>query len=81
MERRGTIEDKKGVRDLKLTVNGIERIFDDRITLDEMLKKLNLDTRGIIIDRNMEVVCRSEYDSLMLKEGDRIELIRLVGGG
>ncbi len=66
---------------MKVTVNGKERRFDDALSLSEMLKKLELSTIGIIVERNLEVVCRSEFDILKLQDGDNIELIRLVGGG
>ena len=66
---------------MKITVNGKERNFKEGLRLDEMLAELNLDTRGIIIERNLEVVSRSEFSNLILTDGDNLELIRLVGGG
>ena len=66
---------------MKITVNGEEKTIHDKVTLNDMLKMLALDTTGIIIERNLEVVSRSEYESLALEDGDKIELIRLVGGG
>jgi thiamine biosynthesis protein ThiS len=66
---------------MKVTVNGKEREFEDSTTLSEMLKRLNLDVTGMIIEKNLEVMSRSEYDSAILKDGDKVELIRLVAGG
>ncbi len=66
---------------MKITVNGKEKTFENPLTLSEMLASLKLDTRGIIIERNLEVVSRSEFDTLSIENGDNIELIRLVGGG
>jgi sulfur carrier protein len=66
---------------MKIVVNGKERIFNEGTTLSEMLNTLSLEITGMIIERNLEVVSRSEYDKTALKDGDKIELIRLVAGG
>ena len=66
---------------MKVTVNGKEREFEDSTTLSEMLKRLDLDVTGMIIEKNLEVMSRSEYNNIILKDGDKVELIRLVAGG
>jgi len=66
---------------MKMLVNGSEREFDEGTTLSEMIKSLELDITGMIVERNLTVVSRSEYDSTVLNDGDTIELIRLVAGG
>ena len=66
---------------MKVTVNGKEKIFDDKMTLNELIDKLRLDVTGMIVERNLEVVSRSEYGKTTITDGDKIELIRLVGGG
>ena len=66
---------------MKVTVNGREKIFDDKMTLNELIDKLSLDVTGMIVERNLEVVSRSEYGKTTIADGDKIELIRLVGGG
>lgn len=66
---------------MKIIVNGKEREFEEGTTLNTMLEALNLDITGMIIEKNLEVVSRSEYEKTVLEDGDRIELIRLVAGG
>ena len=66
---------------MKVFVNGKERTFDEGMTLSKMISALNLNVMGMIIERNLEVVSKSEYDKMVLKNGDKVELIRLVGGG
>ncbi len=50
-------------------------------TLIDLVSELGLEQRMIAIERNLEVVPKSEYASTQLKEGDRIELVHMIGGG
>jgi len=49
--------------------------------LSELVTELGLEKRMIAIERNMEVVPKSEYATTQLKEHDRIELVHMIGGG
>ncbi|MFC1855727.1 sulfur carrier protein ThiS [Thermodesulfobacteriota bacterium] len=66
---------------MKIVVNGKNHTFKEGTTLSEMIKALDLDITGMIVERNLEVVTKSAYDSTLLQEGDNLELIRLVAGG
>jgi len=50
-------------------------------TLAELVTELGLEKRMIAIERNLEVVPKSQYDVTGLQEGDRIELVHMIGGG
>ena len=50
-------------------------------TLSELVVELELQKRMIAIERNLEVVPKSQYDETRLLEGDRIELVHMIGGG
>ena len=50
-------------------------------TLAELVTELGLEQRMIAIERNLEVVPKSEYDTTLLAAGDRIELVHMIGGG
>ncbi|MDQ6956654.1 MAG: sulfur carrier protein ThiS [Mariprofundaceae bacterium] len=49
--------------------------------LIELVAELGLEQRMIAIERNMEVVPKSEYTGTQLEESDRIELVHMIGGG
>jgi len=46
-----------------------------------LVVELGLEQRMIAIERNMEVVPKSEYVATKLEENDRIELVHMIGGG
>ncbi len=51
------------------------------VNLADLVIELGLEQRMIAIERNMEVVPKSEYASTDLEESDRIELVHMIGGG
>lgn len=66
---------------MKIILNGEEKSFDSSISVEELIKKLNLDSRKIAIERNLEIVSKSQYDSVLIESGDRLEIVHFIGGG
>jgi sulfur carrier protein len=62
-------------------VNGREKSFEAVRTVGELLAELKLDNRRVAVMVNDEVVRRAELPATPLKDGDRIEIIQMVGGG
>lgn len=66
---------------MDITVNGEERRIDGPMTVASLLAALELEPRKIAVERNREIVPRSLYGDTALADGDRIEIVRFVGGG
>lgn len=66
---------------LDITVNGERRNLSRPVSLAELLDDLGFDRRRIAVEINQEVVPRLRYPELLLKEGDAVEIVTLVGGG
>ena len=68
-----------------ITVNGEPREVEAGMTLAMLALQLagesGRDQRGIAIERNLEIVPKSEHASTVIEAGDRIELVPFVGGG
>jgi len=47
----------------------------------ELLCELGMENRMIAIERNLEVVPKSQYNETALINGDRIEVVHMIGGG
>jgi sulfur carrier protein len=47
----------------------------------ELVESLGLSAEAVAVERNERIVRRAEHASTRLAEGDRIELVTLVGGG
>lgn len=62
----------------RLRVNGREMEFEEALTLEELLERLNIPKEFIAVERNGELV---EDLVCLLDDGDRLEIARFVGGG
>lgn len=50
-------------------------------TVSEYLLTTNYDPKRIAVERNGEIVFKSQYDSTVFLDGDTIEIVSFVGGG
>jgi thiamine biosynthesis protein ThiS len=66
---------------MQLKINGETKAFDEALSVDALINALELDARKVAIERNMEIVPRSQYTKTTLQDGDAIEIIGFMGGG
>jgi sulfur carrier protein len=64
-----------------LLVNGEQTELPDGLTVSQLVQRLELNPDGVAVALNLEVVPRGEHGSRVLAAGDRVELVRAVGGG
>ena len=51
------------------------------MTVSEYLATTSYDPKRIAVERNGNIVFKSQYDVVKLEDGDRLEIINFVGGG
>lgn len=66
---------------MKIIVNGQEKEFKKETTLIEILRELSLEGKVMAAAVNMDIVKQDSWDSYLLKDGDKLELLDFVGGG
>jgi thiamine biosynthesis protein ThiS len=66
---------------ITLTVNGEKRELPAGTDLVGFLKELEVDLRLVAVAHNGDVIPRTDYASVQLREGDTLEIVRMVGGG
>lgn len=66
---------------MRITVNGDVREADDGTTVAELLAAVGIDRRQVAVELNREIVPRAEHAARRLAEGDRVEIVTMVGGG
>lgn len=64
-----------------VTVNGEPREIEDGAMLTDLLLALRLSDQPCAVEVNKEVVPRRAHADSTLREGDKIEIVTLVGGG
>lgn len=66
---------------MTVLVNGEPTRLGDDATIQALVRQLQVPEDGVAVALNLEVVPRAEHATTVLKEGDRVELVRAVGGG
>ncbi|HZT71871.1 MAG TPA: sulfur carrier protein ThiS [Terriglobia bacterium] len=66
---------------MTIQLNGEQREIPDGMTLAGLLNWLELPPDRVAVERNLEVVRKADWEETRLEDGDRLEIVRMVGGG
>ena len=62
-------------------LNGSPRPCPVGLTVAALLEQLEAQGPGVAVERNEQVIRRVHHAETLIEPGDRIEVVRLVGGG
>lgn len=67
---------------MKISINGNIKQFDsENMTISALVVTLNLTGKRLAIEKNGEIVPRSQFAETKLLDGDKLEIVGAVGGG
>ncbi len=66
---------------MRIHVNGAERESPPGETVATLLTRIGLDGHPCAVEVNLAVVPKRSHSTAELRDGDRIEIVTLVGGG
>jgi sulfur carrier protein len=66
---------------ITLQVNGKQVELEAPTPLVLYIEKLGVNPRTVAVEHNGEIIQRERFASVVLQEGDRVEIVRMVGGG
>ncbi len=66
---------------MKILLNGESRSVGEPTTISALVRELNLIPATLLIEHNGLALHREEWNSRALRDGDKIEFIRVVAGG
>jgi sulfur carrier protein len=66
---------------IMLQVNGDQRTCTPNLTMIEFLKYLELNPRLVAVEYNGEILHRQNWENTIIQNGDRLEIVTIVGGG
>jgi sulfur carrier protein len=66
---------------MNILVNGQGREITEGSTVAHLLGELGVTQPHVAVEVNLEVVPRAEHRDTVLSDGDRVEVVTLVGGG
>ena len=64
-----------------LQVNGEPRNCQSQFRLPDLLEQLGFNPRLVAVEYNGEILHRQFWDERQVQEGDRLEVVTIVGGG
>jgi sulfur carrier protein len=66
---------------ISVSINGAARDFPQAVSVAELIQDMGLGNKRIALERNGEIVPRSQYGQQILTDGDKLEIVVAVGGG
>ena len=66
---------------MSITLNGEQRRVPTAASVRDLIRELGLDEDAVAVERNRAIVRKPSWAETMLRSGDRIEVVRFVGGG
>jgi sulfur carrier protein len=70
----------KGSR-MKVSINAEWRELPDGLTVAALVNMLGVTAPHVAVELNLEVVPRARHAETAIRDGDRLEVVTLVGGG
>jgi thiamine biosynthesis protein ThiS len=70
---------------MNLQINGESRDFASpaqaKPTLSTLIESLGMKPDRVAVELNREIMPRDRWSQIILKDGDRLEIVQFVGGG
>ncbi|TBU75058.1 sulfur carrier protein ThiS [Pseudomonas daroniae] len=66
---------------MHIQLNGEPLELPEGASVADLIERLELAGRRVAVERNLDIVPRSQYTSTALAEGDRLEVVHAIGGG
>ncbi len=66
---------------MNIVLNGQAQPFEAPLTVAELLARLGLTGARVAVEVNHEIVPRSRHGERVLRDRDRVEVVRAIGGG
>lgn len=66
---------------IKIVINGKEEEIKENFTIQNIINNKNIKHQMLVVEHNLNIVPKDQYGSILLQEGDKLEIIGFFGGG
>tara|TARA_Y100001970_G_C13795224_1_gene632220 strand:- start:418 stop:636 length:219 start_codon:yes stop_codon:yes gene_type:complete len=66
---------------IKIIVNGKQMTVNLKFSLKNVIDKLKMPINKIAVELNREIINKKKLSKIILKNGDKIEIVHFIGGG
>jgi sulfur carrier protein len=70
-----------GLSHVTITLNGEPFELDQPLSVTDLLARLEIDPRRVAVEHNLTIIKRHTFTTVVIGEGDRLEIVNAVGGG
>lgn len=67
--------------EITLQINGEPQTCSPNTSLPNLLQRMGLNPRLLAVEYNGEILHRQFWETTQMQEGDRLEIVTIVGGG
>ena len=71
----------KKIKKIKIRLNGKVKSIQENTKLINLIKILKIPIKKVAIELNREIMDKKKLDNIVLKKGDKIEIVHFIGGG
>jgi thiamine biosynthesis protein ThiS len=64
-----------------VTINGERREIPDGLSVVALLEHLGMRTERVAVERNLDILPRSQWREIRVEPNDSFEIVHFVGGG
>lgn len=66
---------------MQITVNGESKDILETVSVETLLSSLGVDSKKVAVERNLEIVPKTQFESTLVEDGDQLEVVHFIGGG
>ena len=66
---------------IAIVLNGAPKEIAPRQSILDLVQSLNLPVERLAVEHNLRIVKRDHWNSQVLEDGDKVEIVQFVGGG
>jgi sulfur carrier protein len=66
---------------MKIKINGDAQEIPDGLNVTAMLEHLGMGNKRVAIERNLDILPRTEWNATPVQANDSFEIVHFVGGG
>ena len=66
---------------MQIILNGERVELEGRMSVSELLSRLEIDPRRVAVEHNLAIIKRPTYGDVLVNDGDTVEIVNFVGGG
>jgi thiamine biosynthesis protein ThiS len=66
---------------IEISLNGKPEHLAEGVTIGGLMRQKLPGVSRVAVELNLEIVPRGQFEQRQLKSGDRVEIVRAIGGG